>query len=119
MSEENRKCLLNRMKVYCLVIVLLTMAAVIGYASMRVHKNSGLGTADAVRLESYSTTNLLYMCDTFQEAENIANLYGINLERFNDGIAVYSTNRKMEEVIEEGKRLNYPPLYKDEIRTSQ
>ena len=54
---------------------------------------------------------LLCTTDTRESAEDIARQYGITLQSWSDGLAVFYTERDVQEVIEEGKRNGWPLLH--------
>ncbi len=53
---------------------------------------------------------LTTMAATEKEAKEIAELYGIELVEYRDGVAEYTTDREIREVITEGVEKGYPQL---------
>lgn len=53
---------------------------------------------------------LLCIAESEQEAENIAELYGIELVRFSHGIAVFHTDEDLEAVAARGAENGWPEL---------
>lgn len=53
---------------------------------------------------------LMATVDTKEEAEEIAELYGIALASFENGVAVYGTEEDPMQVIARGQENNYPQL---------
>lgn len=53
---------------------------------------------------------LTAMVDSTEEAEKIAVLYGIELQSYADGVAVFTTEEPVNEVISRGKEAGYPEL---------
>jgi hypothetical protein len=58
---------------------------------------------------------LIGEAQTQEEAQQIADLYGIELISFNYGIAVFKTEEPAEDVIERGKQNCWPLLEPDHI----
>lgn len=61
---------------------------------------------------------LMAMVETEDEAEKIAEQYGIELVSFSDGVAVYQTDEKIADVIDRGREKGYPQLYMNLERTA-
>lgn len=57
---------------------------------------------------------LTALADTQEEAEKIADLYGIELKAYSYGVATYVTDKDPEAVIEEGIEKGYPTLAVDQ-----
>lgn len=53
---------------------------------------------------------LIALAENQQEAEKIAELYGIELSSFSDGVAVYITDKDPQELTELGEINGYPAL---------
>lgn len=60
--------------------------------------------------ESDSTTEMVALVDTESEAQEIAELYEIELLNFSNGVAVYTTDRDPYELIALGNEKGYPTL---------
>lgn len=56
-----------------------------------------------------------YFCEASsrEEAEKIADMYGIALEDFDRQIAVFVTEKEPDEIIKTGENKGYPVLYPD------
>lgn len=57
---------------------------------------------------------LTALADTQEEAEKIADLYGIELKAYSYGVATYVTDKDPEAVIAEGIEKGYPTLVVDQ-----
>lgn len=72
--------------------------------------------------ESEETTKLTALADDLEEAEKIADLYGIELDSYSYGVAVYVTDKDVQELINLGEENDYPtlaPNHKDKLYTVQ
>lgn len=61
---------------------------------------------------------LMALVDTKQEAEQLAEQYGITLVSFADGVAVYDTDEDPQTVVVRGQQNGYAPLYLNYTRTA-
>lgn len=59
---------------------------------------------------SSTVTEMTALADTREEAEKIAELYGIELSTYSYGVAVYVTDKTPEELMELGRDNHYPSL---------
>lgn len=59
---------------------------------------------------------LIALTDTEEEAQEIAELYQIELLSFSEGVAVYSTDQDPYELFALGEERNYPPLSLNQIK---
>ena len=69
-----------------------------------------------------TTTELTALADNQEEAEEIAELYGIELSSYSYGVATYTTDKKPQELIELGIENEYPALiqnYEQELYMEQ
>lgn len=57
---------------------------------------------------------LTALADTQEEAEKIAELYGIELKAYSYGVATYTTEEDPEKIIAEGMEKGYPTLAVDQ-----
>lgn len=65
---------------------------------------------------------LIALADTREEAEEIAELYEIDLSSYSYGVATYTTDKNTQELIELGAEKGYPaltPSYSLELHTEQ
>ena len=72
--------------------------------------------------ESDGSTKLTALVDDLEEAEEIADLYGIELDSYSYGVAVYVTDRDVQELISLGEENDYPtlaPNHKEKLHTVQ
>ena len=72
--------------------------------------------------ESEETTKLTALADNLEDAEKIADLYGIELDSYSYGVAVYVTDKDVQELISFGEENDYPtlaPNHKDKLYTVQ
>ena len=60
--------------------------------------------------ERMNVTELIALAEDQTEAEKIAELYEIELSSFSDGIAVYTTDKDPQELMELGDNNGYPAL---------
>ncbi len=65
------------------------------------------GTID---MESEESPQLTALADTLEEAQEIADLYGIELEKYSYGVATYYTDKDISELINMGIEKGYPTL---------
>lgn len=59
---------------------------------------------------------LTALADTEEKAQEIADLYQIELLSFADGVALYSTNQDPYDLIAIGREKDYPPLSLNQIK---
>ena len=64
----------------------------------------------AKSLAGSGTVSMVALADTKEEAERIADLYGITLVSFDYGVAVYETTKDPQELIELGEKNQYPAI---------
>ena len=53
---------------------------------------------------------VIALADTLEEAEEIAELYGIELSTYSYGVATYTTEKNLQELIDLGAENDYPTL---------
>lgn len=81
--------------------------------------NSDEGSEDS---ESDGKTKLTALAEDLEEAEKIADLYEIELDSYSYGVAVYVTDKDVQELIDMGEENDYPtltPNHKDKLHTVQ
>ena len=67
--------------------------------------------AGAAPMESYvEGAELLCITESLEEAQKIAEMYGIELVEFSYGVATFHTNEDPRDVIQRGKEKGYPEL---------
>lgn len=71
--------------------------------------------AEAVSSENEDSDSpqLTALADTLEEAQEIADLYGIELASYSYGVAVYHTDKDISELIQLGLDNDYPTLAPD------
>ncbi len=77
---------------------------------------------DSEESESDGKTRLTALAEDLEEAEKIADLYGIELDSYSYGVAVYLTDKDVQELISMGEENDYPtlaPNHKDKLHTVQ
>lgn len=70
----------------------------------------GDAPAGSVENEASAASELIALADTREEAEKIAELYGIELSSYSGGVATYTTDKNPQELIELGAEKDYPEL---------
>lgn len=73
--------------------------------------------AEPIDIGNLSENPLMALAETQQEAEQIAEQYGIELVSFADGVAVYCTQEDPQTVIDRGQENGYFPLYLNYTRS--
>lgn len=79
-------------------------------------------TEDSGENESDGKTKLTALAEDLEEAEKIADLYGIELDSYSYGVAVYLTDKDVQELMSMGEENEYPalaPSHKDKLHTVQ
>ena len=77
---------------------------------------------DSPGKDESTTTELTALTNTQEEAEEIAELYGIELSSYSYGVATYTTDKNPQELIELGVENDYPaltPNYEQELYMEQ
>lgn len=74
----------------------------------------GSVSSDTSTGETDEATELIAVVDSQEEAEEIAELYGISLSSYAFHVAIYTTDRDASEVIAEGEEKGYPTLSRNE-----
>lgn len=78
--------------------------------------------ADSSGTGESADTEVIALADTLEEAEEIAGLYGIELSSYSYGVATYTTDKSLKELMELGLENDYPeltPNYEQELYTEQ
>lgn len=78
--------------------------------------------ADSSEDGEQETAELIALADTLEEAERIAELYGIELSTYAYGVATYTTDKNVQELFDLGDEKGYPalsPNHKLELYTEQ
>lgn len=77
---------------------------------------------DATENTDSATSELTALADTREEAEKIAELYGIKLSAYSYGVATYTTDKGLREIMDLGIENDYPtltPNYESKLHTEQ
>lgn len=77
---------------------------------------------DLSETDESTPTEMIALADTREEAEEIAELYGIELSSYSYGVATYTTDKNPQELIELGSENDYPaltPNYEQELHTEE
>lgn len=116
------------------------ITAVLGFMLLSTMGLSGCGNREYAQMTPDSTTSaplyetpaeftptedenspqLTALADSLEEAQEIADLYGIELDSYSYGVAAYSTDKDISELLLLGEKNNYPtlaPNQKSEINT--
>ncbi|MBQ8592536.1 MAG: hypothetical protein IJ485_07310 [Lachnospiraceae bacterium] len=103
--------------VICIVIAMSVLAKQRGGIAMVFSKPEEVKMIAAPQdaIVAYGR-ELMTTVDNEEEAKEVAELYGITFVRYADGIAEYTTDRALEEVIAEGEEKGYPILSINYIR---
>lgn len=65
---------------------------------------------DSADSDESTVIELIALADTLEEAEEIAELYGIELSTYAYGVASYTTDKNVVELMELGEEKGYPEL---------
>lgn len=65
---------------------------------------------DSAENSDSEITKLSALADTLEEAETIAELYGIELSSYSYGVAIYTTDKNFQELMDLGAENDYPTL---------
>lgn len=89
-----------------------------------VDKEELLSPTDTAPDETYASelTQLTALADDLEEAQEIAELYGIELDSYSYGVASYRTDKDVTELINFGLENDYPtlaPNYTSELHSEQ
>lgn len=114
-------------KMIILVIIMIVVFFFAGWYFM--FSRLGIGPAfpflpskelelEGVEMGIAAEDQLMALTETKEEAENIAQLYGIELISFSEGVATYRTEEEPREVIARGQENGYPQLYLNYVRTA-
>ncbi|MCX4321769.1 MAG: hypothetical protein OSJ59_02265 [Lachnospiraceae bacterium] len=79
-------------------------------------------SGDTAENEADEAPTLTALADTLDEAQEIADLYGIELESYSYGVATYRTDKDISELINLGMENDYPtlaPNTKNYLHTAQ
>ena len=66
--------------------------------------------APSIQAEAVKGKELYCLAETQEEAEEIASSYDITLVSFGDGVATFTTDRNLQEVIRYGRENNLAPI---------
>lgn len=119
-------------KMLTVVIVIIAVIALVFVGWYVIFVHFGIGPAfpflpeQEVSMENLhevqegmtAEEQLMALVETEEEAQSIAEQYGIEFESFSDGVAVYKTEEDPAAVIARGEENGYPPLYLNMTRTT-
>lgn len=115
---------MNRKAVVVILAIVATVAVAASAVAMLV--NHGKASAEEVHLENATaykdatdleTVQLTCLADSQQEAEQIAQSYGIELVSFEYGVAVFKSDKPYRELIAYGEENNLKQLSIDYEQT--
>lgn len=106
------------------------ITAVLGFILLSTMGLSGCGNREYVQMTPDNTTSaplyetpaefapaedeispqLTALADSLEEAQEIADLYGIELDSYSYGVAAYTTDKDIAELLLLGEKNNYPTL---------
>lgn len=105
------------------IVVAVVVAAALGYYAYSNRTLTAVEPEESAFMEDLpeqvtqdpttgegETVELVALVDSEEEAEEIAEMYGITLSSYGFGVAVYTTDRDAGEVIREGIEKGYPEL---------
>ncbi|MGN0306598.1 MAG: hypothetical protein ACI4DN_00125 [Lachnospiraceae bacterium] len=96
--------------IVAIIVVAVIIVGVVVYRRSRIEKlieERGINTQ--IETEEMVTT-LIANVETNEEAEEIAELYGIILISFEDKVAIYETEKDPQELIRMGEEKGYPAI---------
>lgn len=67
-------------------------------------------SGDTAENEADEVSTLTALADTLEDAQEIADLYGIELESYSYGVATYRTDKDISELMDLGLENDYPTL---------
>ena len=71
------------------------------------------GLSSSVDSVANSSAQLTALADSQEDAQEIANLYGIELKSYSYGVATYTTDKNLREILDLGLENDYPELTPD------
>lgn len=80
-------------------------------------KEASTENLQEVQVGFIAEEQLMALVETEEEAESIAEQYGIELTSFSEGVASYKTEENPADVIARGQDNGYPPLFMNMERT--
>ena len=72
--------------------------------------NEDGSSVDSTGNNDSALTELVALAETREEAEQIAELYGIELSTYSYGVATYITDKNLKELMKLGEENDYPTL---------
>lgn len=97
--------------VVAIIIVAVIIVGVVVYRRSRTVDLSDEQALEELQIEKIDMGNsLVAMAETLEEAENIADLYGITLVSYENKVAVYTTDKELQELIRLGEEKGYPAI---------
>ncbi|MGN1315098.1 MAG: hypothetical protein ACI4VG_08840 [Lachnospiraceae bacterium] len=94
-----------------IIVVAVIIAGVVIYKNTGRVKLSQEQTVEELQMEETDgEAGLMATPETLEEAEKIAELYGITLISYENKVAVYLTDKDIQELIRMGKEKGYPTI---------
>ena len=94
-----------------IIVVAVIIAGVVVYKNTGRVKLSKEQTVEELQMEETDgEAGLMATPGTLEEAEKIAELYGITLISYENKVAVYLTDKDIQELIRMGKEKGYPTI---------
>lgn len=121
----------RRMLTIIIGIVVIVVLVLVGWYVMFVHFGRGpafpflpnqeisienLQIQQGMQGGVIAEEELMALVETEEEAQSIAEQYGIEFVSYSNGVAVYKTEEDPEVVIARGEENGYPPLYLNLMR---
>lgn len=117
-----------KQKMLKIIIVIVTILALIMAGWYVMFSRLGIGPAfpflpeneiqlDMAEMGNIAENQLMALVETEDEAEVIAEQYGIELVSFADGVAAFRTEEDPHEVIARGEENGFTQLYLNYVRT--
>lgn len=104
----------KKVKVLMGIVVGLLIVGIVGFCVLE--NRTKRVNFDEIESSAISMTGrLVGLAESQEEAESIAELYGIQLESYEYGVATFTTGEELQVVIERGKTNGYPELSIDNI----
>ena len=105
-----------------LVLLFVTGLCGCGWNRELTQKTTDIEVKTVELSDSNEPTQLMALADTQEAAQEIADLYGIELNSFSNGVATYTTDKNLQELLELGQENGYPELspdYENKLYTVQ
>lgn len=101
---------------YSFILFAAVAALSLSLCAACTHESAQIAPAET---ENIVPGELFTLTDSREEAEELAELYGITLKSFESGVAVFTTCEDLDTVIRRGEENGWQPLEKNYIQTAQ